>query len=83
MFKLTITATDDVFGDNRDIVVVEKTYGYQDVDMFEMANPDFAYKFAEICREEIEKIKKERFLEENPEYRVGGEIDELKASTPF
>lgn len=71
MFKLTITATDDIFNENKDIVIVEKTYGYKDVDMFEMANSDFAYKFAEICREEIEKIKRERFLEENPEFNLG------------
>lgn len=60
MFKLNITITDDVFDENKDIVIVEKTLGYRDVDHFEMSEMDFAYRIAEIARDEIKKIKMER-----------------------
>lgn len=81
--RLNITATEDVFGENRDIVILETERYYQDVDMFEMKESDFAYKFAEICREEIEKIKQERFLKDNPEFYSKVDIDEVTGAMPI
>lgn len=57
------------------IYLVEKEYYYKDIDEFEMRNDTLAYKIAEIAREELERIRKEKFLLDNPELNIGGEVE--------
>lgn len=81
MIKLFITVIDSENG--VDIPLVETYDKYSDIDSFEMNNDALAYRIANIAREEIARIRKEKFLLDNPELNIGGEIDELTASTPF
>lgn len=63
--------------------IINKEYIYGDLDDMEMQNYDMGYKITEIAREEIEIIKKRKFLEDNPEYYSQVDIDDLKASQPL
>lgn len=69
--------------DNIDTTLVEKYDKYADIDSFEINNDALAYHIATIAREELDRIRKEKFLLDNPELNIGGVIDELTASKPI
>lgn len=56
-------------------VLVDTEYSYPDLDTFEMRNDTLAYRIAEIAREEIERLRKEKFLLDNPELNIGGTVE--------
>ena len=56
-------------------VLVDTGYGYPDLDTFEMKNDTIAYRIAEIAREELERLRKEKFLLDNPELNIGGTVE--------
>lgn len=78
-----IILTIQVLAGNERIILANKEYIYQDIDAMEIQNDGLAYKIAEIAREELERINKIKFFEENPEYHSSVDIDELKASIPY
>lgn len=61
-------------------MLVDKEYSYKDIDSFEMMNDGLAYKIAEIAREELERLRREKFLLDNPELNIGGSVE---SSDPF
>ena len=85
MLRIKITTETDDFQDKYSIwkPLSHTELSYEDADDFEFYNQAFAFKLAEIIREEYARIAKERFLRENPELRSDVVIDELTASTPF
>ena len=56
-------------------MLVDREYSYKDIDSFEMMNDGLAYRIAEIAREEIERLRKEKFLLDNPELNIGGTVE--------
>lgn len=85
MLRVKIMSETDDFRDKYSIwkPVAKMEFLYADADDFEFHNDALAYKIAEIVREEIEELKKEKFLRENPELRHGQPVDILIASTPL
>lgn len=69
-----------VYGGDEKHLLVDKEYGYPDLDVMEMKNDMLAYKIAEIAREEVERIRKEKFLIDNPELDSGVVVE---SSEPF
>lgn len=65
------------------VTLVDINRNYVDIESFELHNDALAYQIATIAREELEKLRKEKFLRDNPELNIVGEIDDLTASTPF
>lgn len=61
-------------------MLVDREYSYKDIDSFEMMNDGLAYSIAEIAREELERLRREKFLLDNPELNIGGTIE---SSDPF
>lgn len=61
-------------------MLVDREYSYKDIDSFEMMNDGLAYRIAEIAREELERLRREKFLLDNPELNIGGTIE---SSDPF
>lgn len=65
---------------SEDTTLVEITRKYTDIDSLEMYNDALAYQIAEIARDELARIRKEKFLLDNPELNIGGLITN---SDPF
>lgn len=65
------------------ILLVDKEYVYPDLDSMEIQNDSLAYKIAEIAREELERINKAKFLNENPEFYSPVNINDVEASSPY
>lgn len=56
-------------------MLVDKEYSYKDIDEFEMRNDTLAYRIAEIARDELERLRREKFLLDNPELNIGGSVE--------
>lgn len=69
-----------VYGGDEKWLLVEREYSYPDLDVMEMKNDMLAYKIAEIARDEVERIRKDKFLMENPELDHGVVVE---SSEPF
>lgn len=76
MIKFTFKCETDEFADKyatyRPLAKME--FIYNDINDFEFHNVALAYKIAEIAREELEELRKEKFLKENPELYVPGVV---------
>lgn len=69
-----------VYGGEEMTVLVNERRKYDDLEIMEMKNDMLAYRIAEIAREEVERIKKEKFLMDNPELDSGVVVE---SSEPF
>lgn len=76
MIKFTFKCETDEFADKYSIYrpLAKMEFIYENIDDFEFHNAALAYKIAEIAREELEELKKEKFLKENPELHVPGVV---------
>lgn len=76
MIKFTFKCETDEFADQHAIYrpLAKMEFAYDDIGDFEIHNDALAYKIAEIAREELEALRKEKFLRENQELVVPGTV---------
>lgn len=76
MIKFTFKCETDEFADQHSIFrpLARMEFIYEDIVDFEILNDALAYKIAEIAREELESLRREKLLRENPELVVDGTV---------
>jgi len=66
-----------------DTILLSKEYHYEDLDQLVLSNDSLSYRLAEMAQEEVGRLTRLKFLEENPEFYSDTLITPKESVTPI